>query len=87
MVGKAVYGRRLKRQLLKLKYAAMEKTIFNCHTHTFTIDHVLDKFGKKLLPLGMYHLLTMKFIKWYYENLTGRKNIRIRKIQHLDSPK
>ena len=60
----------------------MEKTIFNCHTHIFTIDHVPDKFGKKLIPLFLYHLVTMKVLKWYYHNFTGRKNIKIRQIKH-----
>ena len=48
-----------------------DKTIFNCHTHIFTIDHVPNLFGKKLVPL-VYQIVTMKVVKWYYLNLTRR---------------
>lgn len=50
-----------------------EKTIYNCHTHTFTIDHVPNLFGKKLVPLA-YQIVTMKLVKWYYINLTERSS-------------
>ncbi|WP_417558499.1 hypothetical protein [Mesoflavibacter zeaxanthinifaciens] len=49
------------------------KTIYNCHTHTFTIDHVPNLFGKKLVPLA-YQIITMKVVKWYYLNLTERSS-------------
>jgi len=49
------------------------KTIYNCHTHTFTIDHVPNLFGKKLVPLA-YQIITMKLVKWYYLNLTERSS-------------
>jgi len=48
-----------------------DPTVFNCHTHTFTIDHVPNLFGKKLVPV-LYQIITMKVIKWYYLNLTNR---------------
>ncbi len=48
-------------------------TVFNCHTHTFTIDHVPNQFGKQLIPL-LYQVVTMKVVKWYYLNLTYRNN-------------
>ncbi|CAM4344077.1 amidohydrolase family protein [Flavobacterium terrigena] len=53
----------------------MEKhKIFNTHTHIFTIDHVPNKFGKRLMPLGLHHVITMRFVKWYYKNFTSRGN-------------
>ena len=48
-------------------------TVYNCHTHTFTIDHVPNKFGKQLVPL-LYQVVTMKVVKWYYLNLTYRNS-------------
>ncbi len=48
-------------------------TLYNCHTHIFTIDHVPNLFGKKMLPL-FYQLITMRLIKWYYLNLTKRNS-------------
>lgn len=57
-----------------------DPTIFNCHTHTFTIDHVPNLFGRKLLPL-LYQIITMRLVKWYYLNLTKR-NRRYRTIVH-----
>jgi predicted TIM-barrel fold metal-dependent hydrolase len=53
----------------------MEKyKIFNTHTHIFTIDHVPNKFGKRLMPLGLHHIITMRLVKWYYKNFTSRGN-------------
>lgn len=54
--------------MLKMKY--------NTHTHIFTIDHVPNKFGKKLMPLGLYHVITMRVVKWYYSNFTSRGNYK-----------
>ena len=43
----------------------------NCHVHTFTGDHVPPFLGKKLLPLGLGFVLTIKLIvgyfRWYNE--------------------
>lgn len=50
-----------------------DKTTYNCHAHTFTIDHVPNLFGKKLVPLA-YQIVTMKVVKWYYLNLTERSS-------------
>ncbi|MDH7911362.1 hypothetical protein [Winogradskyella sp. SYSU M77433] len=50
-----------------------DRTVYNCHTHTFTIDHVPNLFGKKLVPLA-YQIVTMKLVKWYYLNLTDRSS-------------
>ena len=47
------------------------KTIINCHTHVFTIDHVPNEFGKSLMPWPVYKILTIKTIKWYYTNFTS----------------
>ncbi len=55
-------------------------TVYNCHTHTFTIDHVPNHFGKKVVPL-LYQLVTMKTVKWYYLNLTVR-NKNYKKFIH-----
>lgn len=57
-----------------------DPTTFNCHTHTFTIDHVPNLFGKKLVPV-LYQLITMRVVKWYYLNLTLR-NRTYRKFVH-----
>ncbi|WP_343658072.1 amidohydrolase family protein [Chryseobacterium sp.] len=42
----------------------------NCHTHTFTGDHIPQFLGKKLLPFGLEHILTIRliisFFRWYY---------------------
>ncbi len=57
-----------------------KKTIFNCHTHIFTIDHVPNFFGKKLLPL-FYQLITIKLIKWLYLNL-NKRNKRYKLFLH-----
>lgn len=56
----------------------MRKPIYNIHTHIFTIDHVPNKFGKRLMPLGLHHLITMRFIKWYYKKFTSRGNYRFK---------
>ncbi|MGJ1439520.1 amidohydrolase family protein [Sphingobacterium siyangense] len=41
----------------------------NCHAHTFTGDHVPPFIGKKLLPLGLGYVFTIKLIvnyfRWY----------------------
>lgn len=41
----------------------------NCHTHTFTGDHVPPYIGKKMLPLGLGYLFTIPlivhFFRWY----------------------
>ena len=50
-----------------------DRTVYNCHTHTFTIDHVPNLFGRKLVPLA-YQIVTMKLVKWYYLNLTDRSS-------------
>ncbi|MDN5396128.1 MAG: amidohydrolase [Chryseobacterium sp.] len=43
----------------------------NCHTHTFTGEHIPPFLGKKLLPLGLGFVLTIKLIvgyfRWYYK--------------------
>lgn len=57
-----------------------EKPLYNCHTHTFTIDHVPNEFGKKLIPF-LYKIITIKVVKWYYLNLT-MKNARYRRFVH-----
>nr|WP_321224410.1 hypothetical protein [uncultured Psychroserpens sp.] len=65
-----------------------EYTVYNCHTHTFTIDHVPNNFGKKVMPI-LYQVITMKVVKWYYLNLTYRNNNykrflhRCNKIKHF----
>lgn len=62
------------------------KKLYNCHTHIFTIDHVPNKFGKRLLPMGLYHILTMRFVKWYYKHFTSRGNYRYKIFKNrLDS--
>ena len=61
--------------------AMKDNTIYNCHTHIFTIDHVPNKFGKKLIPV-FYHLITMRFIKWYYETFTSRGNRKYKQFIH-----
>ena len=67
----------------------MEKyKIYNTHTHIFTIDHVPNKFGKKLLPLGLHHLITMRLVKWYYSNFTSRGNYKYKVLKNkIDSLK
>ncbi len=57
-------------------------TLTNCHAHIFTIDHVPNKFGKGLLPFPFYHIITIKFIKWYYTNLTERGSKKYRAFRH-----
>ncbi|SFN63588.1 hypothetical protein SAMN04487989_102157 [Bizionia echini] len=63
-------------------------TVYNCHTHTFTIDHVPNNFGKKVTPL-VFQIVTMKVVKWYFLNLTYRNNTykrfthRVKKIKHF----
>ena len=63
-------------------------TVFNCHTHTFTIDHVPNNFGRKIIPI-FYQLVTMKLVKWYYLNLTDRNRTyrrfvhRCKKVKHF----
>ncbi len=57
-----------------------DTTIYNCHTHTFTIDHVPNLFGRKLVPV-LYQIVTMKVVKWYYLNLTNR-NKKYRSFIH-----
>ena len=58
-----------------------DKTIINCHTHIFTVDHVPNYFTKKLIPV-FYKIFSMNFIKWYYRNCTLRGNIKLRKRKH-----
>jgi|GEM_PF-845571 len=58
-----------------------DPTIYNCHSHTFTIDHVPNLFGKKLLPL-LYQLITMRLVKWCFLNLTKR-NRRFKSFIHF----
>ncbi len=58
-----------------------DKTVYNCHTHVFTIDHVPNYFSKKLIPV-FYKIFTMNFIKWYYRNCTARGNHRVKKLKH-----
>ena len=59
---------------------AKPKEFINCHTHTFTGDHVPRYLGKKMLPLGIGYLLTIplivNFFRWY-EN--GPKRWRFQK--------
>lgn len=57
-----------------------KKPFYNCHTHTFTIDHVPNRFGKKLLPF-LYKIITIRVIKWYYLHFT-MKNEQCRKMVH-----
>lgn len=65
-----------------------KQKVYNCHTHIFTIDHVPNKFGKKLMPLGLHHLITMKLVKWYYSNFTSRGNYDYRVFKNkLDTIK
>jgi len=35
------------------------RTIYNCHTHTFTVDHVPKYVGKGLMPLGLHKILSV----------------------------
>lgn len=56
--------------------AEESKSIFNCHTHIFTIDHVPDKFGKTLLPFP--NLITIRLVKYYFENYTIRGSKRFK---------
>lgn len=58
-----------------------ENTVYNCHTHVFTIDHVPNLFAKKLIPV-FYKVFTMNFIKWYFKNCTARGNQKIKKRKH-----
>jgi len=58
-----------------------DKPSYNCHTHTFAIDHVPNEFGKKLIPF-LYKIITIRVIKWYYLNLT-MKNERYRRFIHI----
>lgn len=65
-----------------------KKKVYNCHTHIFTIDHVPNKFGKKLMPLGLHHLITMKLVKWYYSKFTSRGNYKYKVFRNkLDTIK
>lgn len=57
-------------------------TIFNCHTHIFTIDHVPNEFGRTFMPRFLSKILTIKLVKWYYNNLTSRGSYRYKKIRH-----
>lgn len=50
-----------------------KKPFYNCHTHTFTIDHVPNRFGKKLLPF-LYKIITIRVIKWYYPHFPVQTN-------------
>jgi len=43
--------------------------IINCHTHIFTLDHVPNYFGKKLIPFGS-RIFSIKRVKWYMNNFT-----------------
>lgn len=56
----------------------MRKPIYNIHTHIFTIDHVPNKFGRRLMPLGLHHLITMRFVKWYCTSFTSRGNYKFK---------
>ncbi len=42
----------------------------NCHTHTFTGDHVPPYVGKKLLPIGLGYIFTIPlivdFFRWWF---------------------
>ncbi|QBJ86779.1 hypothetical protein DDI74_11140 [Chryseobacterium gleum] len=43
----------------------------NCHTHTFTGDHIPRFLGKRLLPFGLGYILTIdlivNFFRWFYK--------------------
>ncbi|WP_323787734.1 hypothetical protein [Psychroserpens sp.] len=65
----------------KINETPKHYTVYNCHTHTFTIDHVPNKFGKKVMPL-LYQLITMKVVKWYYLNLTILRSNNFKRFVH-----
>ncbi|WP_300691552.1 amidohydrolase family protein [Chryseobacterium sp.] len=51
-------------------YEKERNPFVNCHTHTFTGDHIPQFLGKKLLPAGLEFILTIRliidFFRWYY---------------------
>ncbi|WP_158837806.1 amidohydrolase family protein [Polaribacter sp. L3A8] len=59
-----------------------DKTIFNCHTHIFTIDHVPNEFGRTFVPRFLSKILTIKLVKWYYNKFTSRGNYQYKKFRH-----
>lgn len=59
-----------------------DPTIFNCHTHIFTIEHVPNEFGRTFLPRFLSKIFTIKLVKWYYCNFTSRGNYNYKKFRH-----
>ncbi|QTD39034.1 amidohydrolase family protein [Polaribacter batillariae] len=59
-----------------------DTTIFNCHAHIFTIDHVPNEFGRTFVPRFLSKILTIKLVKWYYNNFTSRGNYKYKKFRH-----
>lgn len=62
--------------------ALQDKTIYNCHTHIFTIDHVPNEFARTFVPGFLAKILTIKLVKWYYSNLTSRGSYKYKKFRH-----
>ncbi len=58
------------------------RTTYNCHTHIFTIDHVPNEFARTFVPRLFSKVLTIKLIKWYYNNFTSRGSKRYKKLKH-----
>lgn len=52
----------------------MDLTIYNCHIHTFTAEHIPDRF----LPLGLVRAMRRpflrKFILWFFGKFIPRAN-------------
>lgn len=52
----------------------MDLTIYNCHIHTFTAEHIPDRF----LPLGLVRAMRHPFLRglilWLFEKLVPRSN-------------
>ena len=59
-----------------------KKTVYNCHTHIFTIDHVPNELARSLVWRPFSKILTIKLIKWYYTNLTVRGSERTKKKRY-----
>jgi hypothetical protein len=51
--------------ITKKETLKMELPIYNCHIHTFTAEHIPDRF----LPLGLNKILKVKFIRRTLINL------------------
>lgn len=60
-----------------------DKTIYNCHTHIFTIDHVPNEFARTFVPRILSKIITIRLVKWYYTNFTSRGSKRYKQFIHF----